>query len=503
MQSDGEESRPRRVPFFGTVLGLLAVVVLVSMPFVSGDPTAREWPDWVRFLGRFHPVLLHLPIGVFVLVLLQELWLMLCLKPTHAGQTFPLVFGVISAVVAVLAGFLLYQGGGGDYAGSDLVQRHLWGGIAFAVVAIITLLVRCWSVGSLWYRVLLFGSVGVMTFASHDGASITHGENYLTQYAPAPIRKLLGLPLDEEKTKIPPAPTADPVVYDTHIAPILERRCVSCHKEGKAKGKLRMDTFELMLKGGSEGPSLVPGDSAESLIIQRIELPEEDDEHMPPKKPDITEDELAVLKWWIDAGADPQATLSKLSMPDDIKARLDAMPAAEAPVETTKSNHSSGPDEALKQQVAAFSKEFPGALVFEHEDSPYLDFSAVSMRGNFTDAHFAKLSGLLPHLVSLDLSATDLSDAALQSLDAAVNLKKLRLAETKLTDASMEVVAKLPALESLNLYGTAVTDAGARRLTTVKSLKNLYLWQTAVSPQVIEELRNALPDCEIITGVEN
>jgi hypothetical protein len=48
-----------------------------------------------------------------------------------------------------------------------------------------------------------------------------------------------------------------------------------------------------------------------------------------------------------------------------------------------------------------------------------------------------------------------------------------------------------------------VTDAGARRLTNVKSLKNLYLWQTAVSPQVIEELRNALPDCEIITGVEN
>src|SRR5690606_10397911 len=114
---------------------------------------------------------------------------------------FPMFFGAASGILAVIAGFLLYQGGG--FEGNELAERHLWGGIAFAVAALLTLIVKAWTVAltgnQAFYRLLLFTSVGVMSFASHDGASITHGSDYLTNYAPDPIRKLLGLPLKEKK----------------------------------------------------------------------------------------------------------------------------------------------------------------------------------------------------------------------------------------------------------------------------------------------------------------
>ena len=162
--------------------------------------------------------------------------------------------------------------------GNELAERHLWGGLIFAVAAVVTFIFKAWTVAlegnPAFYRLLLFGSVGVMGFASHDGASITHGENYLTEYAPDPIRKLLGTEPRREK-----APAAAPAkvagvqsVYADIVAPIFERRCVQCHKESKAKGKFRMDTYELLVKGGKEGPGLEPGKSAESNIVVRIEL---------------------------------------------------------------------------------------------------------------------------------------------------------------------------------------------------------------------------------------
>ena len=92
-------------------------------------------PDIVRFIGHFHPVLLHLPIGVFILIVLQELGAIFGRRHHEEvadTSMFPLFFGAASAVLAVIAGFLLFQGGS-EYAGNALAERHLWGGLIFAV----------------------------------------------------------------------------------------------------------------------------------------------------------------------------------------------------------------------------------------------------------------------------------------------------------------------------------------------------------------------------------
>jgi hypothetical protein len=238
---------------------------------------------------------------------------------------FALALGMISAVVAALAGFLLYHGSGDDYAGNELAERHLWAGMAFAVAAIATWLASLWAdamgANPVWYRLMLFATFGIMTFAGHDGASMTHGRDYLTQYAPTWLRGMLG---DEKKSSVPEvvAPV-DPVVYTEIIAPILERRCVSCHNAEKSKGYYRMDTYELLVKGGLEGAGLKPGNAAESHIVKLIELPIDDDMHMPPDgKPQVTAAELLVLKWWIDQGADPAKKLSESNATAEVIAEL-------------------------------------------------------------------------------------------------------------------------------------------------------------------------------------
>ena len=506
------DERPKRTigHWFLAILGFLVIIGMIVMPFIAGEPDGEQMPDIVRFLGHFHPVILHLPIGIFSLVLFQEIIAMFTRnKPAHS--IIPMFLGSASAVVAVILGFLLYHGGG--FEGSELAEDHLWGGIAFACVAVVTFVVRAWTLSPLAaqapFRILLFASVGVMSYASHDGASITHGKDYLTQYAPDPIRKLLGLPIEEKAEEKPAKPLEEQIVYADIVQPILNLRCVECHKEEKSKGKFRMDTFDLLVEGGKEGDGIEPGNALDSNIVFRAELPEDDDEHMPPEgKKDIEDHELLVVKWWIDQGADPVKTVGELELTEEVR---DAIGKLQLTLEFRESHDhgskeeeketSDEPTEELRETVSELGGEFPGGLTFESQESSNLTFTGVSLRKKLTDENFAKLGPVLHKMVSVDLSATGITDRSVALLAPAENLRMIRLNETGITDASIDTLVKLRNLESVNLFGTKVTDAGVKKLTALPNLRKLYLWQTDVSEEAIAELEKALPDLEVVTGI--
>jgi len=503
------DRRPAKTkrPYFLTFAGLLTIAGLIALPFIAGKPDGGKMPDMVRFLGHFHPVILHLPIGIFILILCQELAAMFSRHKTY-GSIMPAFLGAASAVMAMLAGFLLYQGGG--FEGSELVEDHLWGGLAFACAAVLTFIAKAWSLApgssQALYRILVLASVGVMSYASHDGASITHGKDYLTEYAPDPIRKLLGLEPKEIKEDIPVKPLEEQIVYADIVQPILNKRCVQCHKEEKSKGKFRMDTYDLLVKGGKEGDGIEPGNAEDSNIVYRAELPEDDEEHMPPDgKKGFEPHELAVIKWWIDEGADPVATVGQLKLADEMREAIGKLDLS-APKDIGagplhEQAKSDMPSEKLLADIAMLAEDFPGGLTFESQSSSKLTFTGVSLRKNLTDELFAKLGPVIPRLVSVDLSASSVTDASIALLAPAKDLKMVRLSETGITDASIDTLVKLKNLESINLYGTKVTDEGVRKLSALTSLKRLYLWQTAVTPAAIAELRKALPELDIITGI--
>ncbi len=480
------------------------------MPLVMGPPREEGLPDLAKFLGRFHPVVLHLPIGVLVWVLVQE-----ALGLRSKGRSGPSSrtaagFAAISAVAACTLGFLLYYSMP-DYD-RELAERHLWGGTLFACLMVTAYVVKVWvDAAGLWsavYRVVLLAGTGVMFAASHDGASLTHGKGYLTEYAPAPVRSALGLPAKEVKerkddSEDPAAEKApeDPVVYASLIAPVLEKKCYQCHNADKQKGKYRMDEYPLLLKGGVEGEAIVPGDPGSSLVLTRIRLPEDDEEHMPPEgKKDIEEHELVLLDWWVAEGAPEKARLSEMKATDAVRAALAKLGAAAVKQEAPQAR-AAGPDPQLDARVAALRKEFPATLDYEYRGSGQLVFTAAGMRAKFGDEQLAKLVPVMPAMVSMDLSGTVVTAKGLRALSGASSLRMLRLAETGVGDEVMDTLAGLQSLESLNLFGTKVSGAGVSRLATLGKLRKLYLWQTEVDAKALEELRKALPECGIVTGI--
>jgi len=92
------------------------------------------------------------------------------------------------------------------------------------------------------------------------------------------------------------------VDFDQDISPLLQQHCVECHGEKKQKGELRLDAKVFAFKGGHDGPAIVAGDAAKSLLFQRIHSTD-DDERMPPKGEPLSPAQIALVQSWIQAGA--------------------------------------------------------------------------------------------------------------------------------------------------------------------------------------------------------
>lgn len=94
------------------------------------------------------------------------------------------------------------------------------------------------------------------------------------------------------------------VDYLRSLKPLLKERCYSCHGALKQKGGLRLDTVELMHRGGESGPAVIPGKAEKSPIFERVTTTEESD-LMPPKHEGerLNASQLEMLRQWISEGA--------------------------------------------------------------------------------------------------------------------------------------------------------------------------------------------------------
>ncbi len=93
------------------------------------------------------------------------------------------------------------------------------------------------------------------------------------------------------------------VDFHARIQPLLDAKCRDCHQGGKAKGGLRIDRRDSVLKGGKSGdPAIVPGNPNASALLARI-TSTDPDEKMPPKGDGFTEAETALIRTWIQEGA--------------------------------------------------------------------------------------------------------------------------------------------------------------------------------------------------------
>lgn len=114
-----------------------------------------------------------------------------------------------------------------------------------------------------------------------------------------------------------------------HAMVLLKRHCFGCHNEEKRKGDLVLTSREAMLKGGENGPVLIPGNSAESRMAQLVV--QGSDPHMPPKD-QLAPDEIRSLRRWIDEGAVWDAQGLALAAPSVGVEQLGSLPNGYHPV---------------------------------------------------------------------------------------------------------------------------------------------------------------------------
>ncbi|MCX6929615.1 MAG: ribonuclease inhibitor [Verrucomicrobia bacterium] len=441
------------------------------------------------FFGRLHPLLVHLPIGLIVLLMFLELLARFPrFKQATANAGVILALTVPAAAFSVLCGWLL---SGGEGYQERLLQWHKWTGIGTACVCALAALLY-WLNFKQAYRWCLFCSFFALLLASHYGGSLTHGSDYLARYAPAPLRTWLGG--DTPVATAPPKPKdIDQLpVFAEVIQPALLKNCVSCHGPEKLKGKLRLDSLQALLKGGGSGPAIVPGKAAESELVRRLKLPTTSDDHMPPEgKPQPSSDEIALLEWWIDSGAPAAKKLAELKPSASIKRILGARFGS--PVPAVKVVQALPLDQVLPL-ATDLAEQLHIALSPLSPKDPWLQCNASIGGTNFGDAQLARLAPIAPNLRWLDLAGTGLTDAGAAQVGAMHNLARLHLERTAITDAGLAALQDLPELEYLNLYGTSITDAGLDRLRELPKLKQVFLWQTQVTPPAAKAFLQARTD---------
>lgn len=126
--------------------------------------------------------------------------------------------------------------------------------------------------------------------------------------------------------------TAGEIDFAHDIVPIIRQHCSECHTGDKKKGGFSMNARADLLKGGENGPTLVPGKSAESKLIKLV-TSADDEERMPPpgpKRSKVSAEQFATLKKWIDSGAvwTEGFTFNKPAYEPPLKPRRPELPAA-------------------------------------------------------------------------------------------------------------------------------------------------------------------------------
>jgi len=473
--------------------------------------------DFAR-LGRLHPLVLHLPIGLVFAVFVLELLALRGIK-TRPAQGPLLVLAALFAVAAASSGWIL---GHEDGYGGESLERHERLGIAVAVATTVAaLLFRRAERSPLatgLYRVALATALALLVPTGHLGAGLTHGEDWLdgprkrakpAPVAPAPV-VVAETPSASEGT---PAPVAEPApaqvlpdTYATVIEPILAAYCTNCHGTGKHKGDLRLHSPEAILAGGESGPALVAGDLEQSLLHARAVLPLEHEDHMPPEgKAQPSADELAALAAWIRAGA-PFTGHVELGVevappPAPVEEATGSVPdeAVAPPAQQAKSAAPSAPPaELLAALDAAFvhHESLPG-----EEHALWLDVAAVAP--TFDGATFARLVvPLAPWTVELSLARAPLDDAALAALSAFSRLRKLDLRATRLTTTGLAALRGHARLSELVLSQTALDDGALDVLLSLPALHKLTAWKSGLSGEALARLASERPGL-VVVGAES
>lgn len=508
--------------------------------------------ELIQVFGRFHPLVLHAPIGMLgAMAIIETLSLK---KPDDSVRR---IFSglawltALAAIVSVVSGWVLSREGGYD---QTTVDRHFNLGLATAVLSVLLAIASHFKAHASPRRGLLVLTLLVLVPTGHFGASMTHGEDFLleplaskgksdsknaakgdstneTATAETPLQPTRESPAANVSTAkltdntlgaAPAWQTEGSETYTKEIAPIFNDFCVKCHSATKMKGGLALHTPDTIWLGGDSGTALEPGRPEDSEMLLRMRLPAASKDHMPPKgKPQPTEAQIAAIEAWIKAGAPmPGASTSTSAATNhsheakavDSKATTevattDAKPENKVETNTPEAKPAdakpaklAGPAPASVEAIAAIRSSLVHVEPLA-ADSTLLVVSFNAIAPTVDDAMAARLlTPLKDNLADLSLGRTKITDATLEMLATMPHLRRLDLRATPITPAGVEKLAKSGSLEELILAQTSLCDDIVPTICGMTKLSHLYLWSAGVTPESITKLRADRPELEVNAG---
>ncbi|MDQ2656959.1 MAG: peptidylprolyl isomerase [Bacteroidota bacterium] len=430
-------------------------------------------PAVLQSFGRLHPLLLHLPIGLLlVTVILLYTRRYFDEKSLDELTGVLLHFTALTASLTTLMGLFLSLEGA---FGAEQLWLHKWLGVALSFL--------CWGMIAVRNNLKLLKSIGLagvilLIFTGHYGANLTHGEDFVWA------------PLQEDEPRVARVITDSTSLFAATIEPIIESKCYGCHNAKKAKGNLVLTSLESMMKGGETGALWKAEDPANSLIVERLLLPVDHDDHMPPKdKAQLSAEEISFISLWIGAGADTDVKLKDVA-PEDTLGRLASIIVPRY-IDVGQPQQKYTFAFASVDKIRALSR--PNRSVFQiarNEPAIQADFY---LRETFERKHLEELLGVKEQLIAVNLSKMPVQDADLDVISKFQNLEVLNLNNTVITGAGLKALASLPKLRSLSLSGTDVSAGILRDLAKVTTLEEVYVWNTPVSANDIASLSKEFP----------
>jgi hypothetical protein len=434
-----------------------------------------EVPAILQAFGRMHPLLLHFPIGLIFIAALLVFAKKYFSSYSHELQSLVLSLTTFFISLTTLMGLFLSMEGGYD---QGILSWHKWSAVCLSFLG--------WTLiapAQKYLKPILLAGIILVVVAGHYGATLTHGDQYVTEplATRAELRQL----------------TDSSTFYAAAIEPILEAKCVGCHREGKSKGKLILTSDEGQAKGGKNGKLWVAGDAAHSLLVERIGLPLQAKEHMPPKdKAQLTEDEKSLIALWIDRGADKKVKLATLPHSDSLM--LLSM--------SVRDSYNAAPENQRKYDFKFASLNDIRSLNLPNRSvinvaaqEPALSVNFY-LRDSYDKKLIADLATIKEQVVSINLSNMPVADDDLRGLSQFTNLEKLILNNTPVKGEFISIVRNIQKLTTLSLSGSAITFEHLKEVATHKKLKEVYLWNTAIDEGQKSELVRANASITWYTG---
>ncbi|AWB65591.1 hypothetical protein C2869_03690 [Saccharobesus litoralis] len=404
--------------------------------------------DIIQFLGRFHVLLLHLPIGILFMAAFIEIYWVYKKQPRNVLIKTVWLWGAVSAIGAAFLGYLLSLGGG--YSEDAIATHRNW------AIGVIVCSFFCWFyLGRLTLKqkegqqdgqkagqqqgqgkqivALSVLQLFLLFSTGHYGANMTHGETYLVEHAPVFVQKMAGLKVREPVTSV-----AQAQIYPDVIEPILMQRCSGCHNDQKAKGKLSVASYEATM-----AHVVVANNSAESELYKRITLDSHDKKFMPAEgKTPLTEKQVQLIAWWIENGAQNEVSVAELQPKDKINTLI---------AQELKLGEFA---EKEQEQIA----ELPADVVAQLEQAGF-HVSRIQQGKPYVSLIYAKVK-------------QDIHEQTIATLlQAKAQTKWLKLAKSSVTDQQLKQLAEMKKLTQLDLSNTQISKQGLAAFTERSNLK--------------------------------